>query len=115
MDIDIHQRVVTSHTTLGAYHPDTMVVAVGDVDRAVCGNLCAVRTVKSGLGRWAAVSVSAEPAARDGGHEIGGAVYSTDRVILGVGDDDVTLCVAAYPLGAGPGGGECVSAVAGVA
>ena len=59
MDIDIHQRVFTSHTTLGAYYPDTVVVAVGDVDRPVGGYLCAVRTVKSSLGRWAAVSVSA--------------------------------------------------------
>ena len=59
MDIDIHQRVVTSHTALGAYNSDAVVVAVGDVDRAVCGYLCAVRTVKSGLGGRAAVAVSA--------------------------------------------------------
>ena len=57
--IDIHQRVFTPHTTLGAYYPDAVVVAVSDIYRAVCGNLCAVRTVKSGLGRWTAVSVSA--------------------------------------------------------
>ena len=56
---DIHQRLFTSHTALGAYYPDAVVVAVGDIDRAVCGYLCAVRTVKSSLGRWAAVSVSA--------------------------------------------------------